>query len=444
MFNDKKEEGWTGPENQGHNGPGDQGDRENIDQGTTYHDPSFHKTRDPHPGGAQYKEDKSHYEYQGPPRRKKDKKGPKWIAWALIFSLLGGLIGGSFSWYFLSKNMTGQGASPISIHSGEEMGQVEAVATKAMPSVVGITTKDIQMTPFGPVPVEGSGSGFILSEDGYILSNAHVVGNKDNKVNVLLDDGATAEGRVVWSDSTLDLGLVKINKKGLVPIELGDSDTLNIGELAVAIGNPLGLDFQRTVTSGVVSGLNRNIGEVEGNYMDGLIQTDASINSGNSGGPLLNKEGKVVGINTVKIAVAEGIGFSIPINTVKPIIEQVMETGDFRSVSLGILPASISAIEKSYKLDLGTKGKGVVVLQVEKGSPAEAAGLKANDIILSFQERPIDNTEQLRRELYNYKVGDQLDVKIVREGKEKTLSLTFTDYQVEEKGDPSQIKPFGQ
>ena len=370
-------------------------------------------------------------------------KGPKLVIWALIFSLLGGCIGGAFSWYFLSnKTHVANNGEKISIETNEDLGQVEAVAKKAMPSVVGITTKAIQMTMFGPMPVEGSGSGFIVTDDGYILSNAHVVGEKNQKVNVLLDDGEQAEGKVVWSDATLDLGLVKIDKKGLPTMELGDSENLNIGELAVAIGNPLGLDFQRTVTSGVISGLNRNIGEVEGNYMDGLIQTDASINSGNSGGPLLNKEGKVIGINTVKISSAEGIGFSIPINSVKPIIDQVIKTGDYKTVSLGIAPVSVSAVERKNGMNIGTDGNGVVVMKVEEDSPAAKAGLKTYDIILEFDGKIIKNTEQLRRDLYKYKEGDQIEVTIIRNGKKSKINVEFTDYKLQETGNPTGIVPY--
>ena len=234
---------------------------------------------------------------------------------------------------------------------------------------------------------------------------------------------------MVWSDETLDLGLVKIAKKGLTPLPMGDSDGINIGETAVAIGNPLGLDFQRSVTSGVISGLNRNIGEVQGNYMDGLIQTDASINAGNSGGPLLNSEGQVIGINSVKISSAEGLGFSIPINTAKPIVEQVMKTGDFKSVALGMSGYTVSAVERSG-YDLGTGGKGVIVGGVEAQSPAAAAGLQVNDIILKMGDADIQSMSQLRRELYKYKAGDAVDVVVSRNGKKETLKLTFTDYQV--------------
>lgn len=376
-------------------------------------------------------EDEKEYRYIYTPAKKK--KPGLLILWALIFSLIGGAVGSAVTYNIMptksSINVANNQNNDTPRVRKHETGVVESVAKKAMPSVVGITTSTTKNTIMGPRAVQGSGSGFIISEDGYILSNAHVVGKTGNKVKTLLNDGTEAEGKVVWSDETLDLGLVKINKKGLQPLPMGDSDALNIGETAVAIGNPLGLDFQRSVTAGVISGLNRNIGEVQGNYMDGLIQTDASINAGNSGGPLLNSEGEVVGINSVKIATAEGLGFSIPINTVKPIVEQVIRTGDYNSVALGMSGYTVSAIERSG-YDLGTGGKGVIVGGVEANSPAAAAGLKANDIILKLGDKAIDSMSQLRRELYKYKSGDSVDVVIVRGGKKQTLKLTFTDYQV--------------
>lgn len=370
--------------------------------------------------------------------KKKRGRGAGFVIWALIFALIGGAVGGGLTYRYLSKQKptlpetrVQTKVKPSEDRKDHQAGIVESVASFAMPSVVGITTSTTQNTPLGPMAVQGSGSGFIVSEDGYILSNAHVVGEAQNKVKVLLNDGSEEEGTVVWSDATLDMGLVKIEKEGLVALPLGDSDALNIGETAVAIGNPLGLDFQRSVTAGVISGLNRSIGEVQGNYMDGLIQTDASINQGNSGGPLLNGEGEVIGINSVKIATAEGLGFSIPINTAKPIIEQVIKTGDYNSVALGISGYTVSAIERNG-YDLGTGGKGVIVGSVESGSPAAEAGFKVNDIILKMGDTEINSMSQLRRELYKYRPGDTAEVTVLRGSERENLTLTFTDYQIPE------------
>ena len=163
------------------------------------------------------------------------------------------------------------------------------------------------------------GSGFIVDSTGYIVTNHHVVGNADSEVYTTLYGGDTVKGRTVWSNSDLDLAIIKIEVAGLPYMKLADSKNITIGEVVYAIGNPLGFEFQRTVTSGIVSGVNRSI-NVNGSYMEDLIQTDASINSGNSGGPLINKKGEVIGINTIKVESAEGICFAIPVNQIKPII----------------------------------------------------------------------------------------------------------------------------
>ena len=168
------------------------------------------------------------------------------------------------------------------------------------------------------------GSGFIVDSSGYIVTNHHVVGSADPEVYVTLYGGDTVKGETVWSNSELDLAIVKIQVSGLPYMKLADSKNITIGETVYAIGNPLGFEFQRTVTSGIVSGKNRSI-NLNGTYMEDLIQTDASINSGNSGGPLINKNGEVIGINTIKVESAEGIGFAIPANQIKPIIEKIKE-----------------------------------------------------------------------------------------------------------------------
>ncbi|MDO5036753.1 MAG: trypsin-like peptidase domain-containing protein [Tissierellia bacterium] len=370
-----------------------------------------------------------------PEKKGKKKGGGRIIALALIFSLIGGLVGSAITSYKLSQGdrliKNSGGGQQVVIEGGQQMTQVEAVATAAMPAVVGITVETTQMTPFGPAKAQGTGSGFIISENGYILSNAHVVGvGNTGTVNVLLSDGSEIQGQVVWSDDQLDLGLVKIDREGLPYLDMGNSESVRIGQLAVAIGNPLGLDFQRSVTAGVISGLNRNIGEVEGNYMDGLIQTDASINSGNSGGPLLNGGGQVIGINTAKIQGGEGLGFAIPINTVRPIIEEVIKTGDYKAVSLGVSAVSVEEIERRFGVDFATDHQGVMVASVAGGSPAEAAGLKRSDIILKLGERDLSSMSELRRALYDYQAGDQERLKVQRQGETLELTVTFSDYEL--------------
>ena len=260
-----------------------------------------------------------------------------------------------------------------------------AVAKKSMSSVVGITTKGVQQSFFGQVEVQGVGSGVIVDPKGYILTNAHVVklNNQVVKdVTVRLNNEKDIQGKTIWADEMIDLAIVKINTdEKLNAASLGDSDALSIGDTAIAIGNPISLQFSQTVTQGIISGLDRYVGAVSGGgYMTGLIQTDASINGGNSGGALLNAEGEVIGINTVKVQSAEGLGFSIPINFIKPIIKQVIETGKYKEMSMGMLTMNVDVAAQvlNEKPDLD---KGIFVYKVYDGSPAAAAGLEAGDIV---------------------------------------------------------------
>lgn len=265
------------------------------------------------------------------------------------------------------------------------------------------------------------GSGCILDSKGYIVTNYHVIGNVKDDIYVTLYGGEVIKGRAIWSNKNLDLAVIKIDVAGLPAAIMGDSDSLRIGEKAIAIGNPLGFEFQGTLTSGVISGLNRSI-EVEGNYMEDLIQTDASINSGNSGGPLMNGKGEVIGINTVKVASAEGIGFAIPVNQIKPIIEKIKENGEFKEPYLGLLGYD-RAITSSFasKIIIDT---GIYVYDVENGSPAYKSGIEKGDIILSFDDLSLDTLCKMRTILFSKDIGEKIRVKILRDGEIKDLIVT--------------------
>ena len=259
------------------------------------------------------------------------------------------------------------------------------------------------------------GSGCILDSKGYIITNQHVIGDEKEDVYVTLYGGDVVKGSVIWSNSQLDLAVVKISVAGLPTISMGNSDALRIGEKAIAIGNPLGFEFQGTLTSGVISGLNRTV-EVSSLYMEDLIQTDASINTGNSGGPLLNGKGEVIGINTVKVESAEGIGFAIPINQIKPIIKKVVETGEFNEPYLGVLGydrAMTSYISSEILIDTG-----IYVYDVENNSPASKAGIKKGDIILSVDDLAVDTLCELREILFSKNIGEKRRVNLFRDGKE--------------------------
>ncbi|MFR8620142.1 MAG: S1C family serine protease, partial [Romboutsia timonensis] len=259
---------------------------------------------------------------------------------------------------------------------------------------------------------------------GYILTNSHVVSDGQAvDVKVLFNDGSTTQGKVLWNDAKLDLAMVKVDKTGLTAAELGDSDQVRVGDIAIAIGNPLGLEFQKSVTQGIISGLDRTI-QTEKETMTGLMQTDASINPGNSGGPLLNEKGQVIGINSAKVSSAEGIGFSIPINTAKPIIEQVIKSGNFEKVTLGIKGIDVTTFESSTGTDLAAD-EGVYIVEVVSDTPAQKSGIQAGDVIVKVGNDETPTMTDLNKVLYKYKSGQSTKVTVNRSGKEVTVDIKF-------------------
>lgn len=260
------------------------------------------------------------------------------------------------------------------------------------------------------------GSGFIIDEEGYIVTNNHVIDNAD-KIVVILNDENEFEAQIVGRDKNTDLALIKIELNRNLPVlRFGDSDTLKVGQWVVAIGNPFGLE--QTVTAGIVSAKGRVIGS--GPY-DDFIQTDASINPGNSGGPLLNMKGEVVGINTAIVAGGQGIGFAIPVNLAKNIIAQLKSSGE---VTRGWLGVGIQDISEEVAEYYGIKEKkGVLVTEVFPGDPADLAGIKPKDIILSVNGKAVDSARQLTGMIADTSVGDTIQIKINREGKTRTIDV---------------------
>lgn len=261
----------------------------------------------------------------------------------------------------------------------------------------------------------GLGTGVIVTDNGYILSNEHVTGSKYSKCYITLETGQHYEGKVVWSDSDLDLSLTKIEAKNLSYATLGDSSQIRVGETVYAIGNPIGFEFRRTVTSGIISAKNRTIKIEEDNnqaYMSDLIQTDATINPGNSGGPLILPNGEVIGINTVKISTAEGIGFAVPIDVVKSIIKSYQETGNYEQPTIGIYAYDREVIPY---LDANLNfEKGIYVAQITKNSPADRTDLQEKDIILSIDGKELNTMNDLREYIYKKKPGDEVALQISR------------------------------
>lgn len=300
-------------------------------------------------------------------------------------------------------------------------------AKKVGPAVVGITNKALVRDYFNRTQLveQGSGSGVIYSKDGLIATNNHVVEGAQEIV-VSLPDGKTYSGKVLGTDPTTDLAVVKIEANEDLPVaEFGDSDSLMVGEPAIAIGNPLGMEFRGSVTAGVISALNRSIDMGERKFK--LIQTDAAINPGNSGGALVNADGQVIGINSAKIAATgvEGIGFAIPINEAKPILKELAEKGRVVRPYLGV-----SLLDKNLAqrlgFDLDLRG-GLFVVKLFQNGPAYRGGIRPNDIIVKFNGTKVDTVADLREALGKCQVGQQVPVTILRGDEEVTKTVTLTE-----------------
>lgn len=277
----------------------------------------------------------------------------------------------------------------------------------------------------------GTGSGFIISNDGQILTNAHVVNGADT-VEVILKDGRTIDGTVLGEDPVTDVAVVKIEATNLPTVTLGDSNELQPGEWAIAIGNPLGLD--NTVTAGIVSATGRSSSEVGvPDKRVGFIQTDAAINPGNSGGPLLNAKGEVIGMNTAIISGAQGLGFAIPINTARKIAEQLIKTGSAQHPFLGIEMITLSQeIKEEIAQDpnIGMAiavDRGVLIMRVVHGSPAAAAGIRRGDVIQKIGDEEITKSETVQQIVQATELGESLNIELNRNGKMITLDVTPGD-----------------
>ena len=327
----------------------------------------------------------------------------------------------------------------------------EAIAEKVMPSVVSVTCTYEETYSYGwywggdrnyTQEASAVGTGFIVDENGYIVTNSHVVNDGDyKKITINLYDGDSLDGELLWNDSTLDLAVVKIDRSGLQAAELGDSDLVKIGAYAAAIGNPLGLTFERSMSQGIISGLDRTItvsssSSLSGTTMEGLFQTDAAINSGNSGGPLLNAKGQVIGIASAKASSGESMGFAIPVNVVKPIIAQIIEKGFYERVYLGITAIGIEqqtsvsaeALEEYYG-----SSTGIYIASVAKGGGADRAGLQEGDVILTVNGTRVGTMNKMYSILVNYKSGDSVDVSFLRNGRTMETTVTLmTSKELEE------------
>ncbi|MGI6074920.1 MAG: DegQ family serine endoprotease [Pyramidobacter sp.] len=273
------------------------------------------------------------------------------------------------------------------------------------------------------VPMKGAGSGFIVSADGRILTNNHVIADAD-KITVTFSDGKTKEAKVIGKDPTFDIAVIKVEGKNFPTLEMGDSDKVRVGETLVAIGNTLGLGLEPTVTVGVLSARNRSV-HVQNFNFDGFLQTDASINPGNSGGPLLDMNGRVIGINTAIIASAQGIGFAIPINMAKQVMNDIVTYGKVRRGKMGVYLQPLTE-EMASAFDLKSTD-GALIAEVVADSPAEKAGLKRGDIITKIDGKKVENSTQLSTTVRQHMAGDTIKLEVIRNGKTMNFSLVLSE-----------------
>jgi 2-alkenal reductase len=354
----------------------------------------------------------------------------------------GGLMGGVAGYYAAQLNAsTAVPASTVSnvtsntqpvvtqstsLSLKEDSAVIEAVQ-KVKPAVVTVIN---QMAPvsgrFGRSAAQtASGSGVIIDPQGYIVTNNHVI-DGEQSLQVIFADGSKADATVVGADTILDVAVIKVNGKIPAVAQFGDSNGLEPGQVAIAIGSPLG-DYRGTVTVGVVSGLNRTVDQ-----MQGLIQTDAAINNGNSGGPLVNSLGQVIGINTLVVRstnsgnVAEGLGFAIPSDLVREIVTQLISKGTVQHPYIGI---SFQALDPQVASALNlTATDGAVVMTVEAGSPADTAGLQQNDVITAINGQVVDQDHQLVSVLFTHKPGETVTLTVLRNGKQSQVKLTLATH----------------
>ncbi len=361
------------------------------------------------------------------------KKNRKFIAIiAVLLLIIGGLVGFLLRDGLLAGEQEEKELKALNVPKEEKVlsnvrntAIVQAVK-QVGPAVVGITTKVYDRDIFNRRILVGEsvGSGVIFDEKGYIVTNYHVVGDA-KEVSVLLSDGATTTGRVIGGDAPTDLAVVKVNADNLPVAEFGDSDSVVVGETAIAIGNPLGLELRGSVTVGVISALNRTINPVDQRFP--LIQTDAAINHGNSGGALVNAEGRVIGINSIKIehTGVEGLGFAIPINSARPILAELIEYGEVRRAYLGIWAVD-KHIAARYGYEWPEQG-GVLILKIDPNGPVGRTDIRTQAMITAINGTKIDSLSALHQEIAKHQPGDKVVLTYYQNGEEYSAEVVLSE-----------------
>lgn len=314
-----------------------------------------------------------------------------------------------------------QGVGLMVDHPSDEA-LLDSYSESVMSAVERVSPSVVKIAAYREGKPSGTGSGFAYTPDGYLLTNAHVVARAD-KLEVSTLDGRTLSASLVGTDPDTDVAVLKVDP-GIIPAaKLGDSGRLRVGQVAIAIGNPLG--FQFTVTSGIVSALGRSMVSESGRTIDEVIQTDASLNPGNSGGPLLNTKGEVIGINTAIIAGAQSLCFAVPINTAQRVSMILLRDGVVRRAFLGVGGRSVPLSRTQARaFDLANVG-GALVLGIEKGSPADRSGLKDGDVIVAIGDLAINAVDDLHRILNEELIGQKTTITILRSNQKIELAITF-------------------
>jgi S1-C subfamily serine protease len=296
---------------------------------------------------------------------------------------------------------------------------VSGVVDKVRPTVVNIRVHGIRRER--QVDSSGSGSGFIIAPDGYILTNSHVV-HGAGKIEVALADGRLLDATLIGDDPETDLAVIRIHAADLVHVNLGDSQSVRVGQIAVAIGSPFG--FQQTVTAGVVSALGRSMRSQSGRLIDNIIQTDAALNPGNSGGPLVNSRGEVIGVNTAIILPAQGICFAIASNTAEFVAAWLIKEGRIRRSWIGVAGQNVPIHPRVVRFHRLAVNHGVLVVGLEPGSPARRAGLREGDIIVAFENEPVSGIDELHRHLVATAIGIPMQITVIRHTEKIHLAVT--------------------
>lgn len=299
---------------------------------------------------------------------------------------------------------------------------VTQVVETVSPAVVNIEVRRLRLRADQrrPVDVGGNGSGFLFTPDGYILTNSHVVHNTDI-IEVTLADGQQHRAELIGDDPDTDLAIIRIPGSGFAHAQLGDSDGLKPGQLVIAIGNPLG--FQCTVTAGVISALGRSFRSKTGRLIGDVIQTDAALNPGNSGGPLVNSHGQVIGVNTAIIQAAQGICFATPINMAKRVIKPLMQMGRVRRGRIGVGGQTVPLPQRLVRQHSLSADSGVLVTWLENNSPAVLAGLQERDVVIGFADETVHNVDDLHRLLDEDTIGRRSELTILRQGQRLGLGI---------------------